>query len=357
MKKLLRTLTITLLLTATLAACGAEDENNQDLLVDFSEPLPAAAAENSLPPLATPIPTQPPPEPEPAPSAAPTEPTASGTDTFARIETALATIQFDISDLDAALQDLRRDVDEIDSRQSTEKEELLNEIEIELSNLTHQYITELESQIAELVQVKIEQEETIYRDTVDELKAAVREHTEAYTAAVEKWPAPDVRFQPFQQTAINRSQTELEWVLQPYPNGLPLASHGQAFVFNLDSNDTGKVVGFKRLEGADEGRGIIPGYVPHMFPSEVYRASHYTDVRFYEPNSEKETTLNTANGQGIHYKPRLPAHVDCSKIILFVSEWQNGTWKDWQQEADGCSPNGVNIGGRYIVAVALDQQR
>lgn len=344
------------LINAVIACGGGSEQPNQDLLINFDDP-PGADLAAPLPPLATPIPTEPPPEDEPLPGAEQVNDKPAGTDTVARIESALTTIQFDITDLEGSVQDLRHDLENVKTQEDAEKEELLNEVKSELGNLTHQYVAELDRQVAELIELKLETQGTQYEETIQELRDSVDEYTQAYTEAIKIWPAPAVRFQPFMQTAIDRRQTQLEWVIQPYPSGLYLASFGEAFVFNMAADDVGKVVGLTRHDGAEDGRGRIPGFVPHQFPSEVYRSGQYIDVRYYKPNTDEETTLTNANGQGLHYRPRLPAHVQCEKITLFVSKWESETWSPWENHTDGCNPNGVNVETRYIVAIALDQQR
>lgn len=187
------------LAAATMSCGGQEARSNDDLLIDFNDPPPIADPNAPLPPLATPVPTEPPPEAEPLPGAwKDVEP--AGTDSVARIESALTTIQFDIADLEGSLQDLRYDLETRKAQEDTEKEELLREVKSELDNLTRQYVTELDRQVAQLIELKLERQGTQYEETIQELKDSVDGYTQAYTEAIKIWPAPAVRFQPFMQT-------------------------------------------------------------------------------------------------------------------------------------------------------------
>ena len=341
----------TLLLTT---ACGGAEEEaaagGDDIVITFDD--------EPLPPLATPVPQEPTPLPNDLQGTEDTDEEAdpAGTDAISRIGTALSQLEFLIEDIDTRLDQNIIHLENLQEQQDTDEDRIRHQIQTELSTLTDNYIRQLDQRINDEMELAISIQDTQYEQLLKDIKHTFEKHQADYRQALQTWPAPQLQFQPFIQTAVDRRQTDLEWVLEPLERPLNLASFGHGTVYNLHQNDAGKVVGLKRQDGDTEGRGVIPGFVPHLFPSEVYRAVHFVDVRYYQVNKETETTLDNQYGQGFYYKPTLPNEYDCSRIKLFVTENKNGQWTPWQDAADGCEPDGVNYPGRYIVAVALNVQ-
>ena len=353
MRATLLALSLVLIIIAATACGGEEDEaeNTDELVITFDdEPLPPLAT--AAPQNATAVPTDLATKEEEEGAAGET-----GTDAISRVGTALSQLEFLIEDIDTRLDETVSHLQDLQEQQDTDEERIRHEIQTELAALTDNYIRELDQRINSEMELAIAIQDTEYEQLLRDIKYSFEQHQADYRQALESWPAPQVRFQPFVQTAVDRRQTELEWVLQPLQQPLGMASFGQGTVYNLDEEDKGKVVGLSRHEGDNQGRGVIPGFVPHLFPSEVYRSVQFVDVRFYDVNEDTETTLDNQYGQGFYYKPVLPNEYDCSRIKLFVTENMDGEWTPWEEGADGCDQDGVNYPGRYIVAVALNVQR
>ena len=350
-----------LLMALALAACGAEEEETQ-------VPTPLPEIELLDFPTATPLPEQPTATPDADSETAngdTQETTASPMDQLDKrvkdLETLATIMQENLLNQENNLATLQKgeteDTKEIEARLSRQ-----------ISTATEQYLDNLDLAVhEELVKVRehaeqtyeriLLQQESEFEQLLQDIRANQSEYLHAYQQAIRQNPAPYVRFYPFVQVAVDRSMTELEWVLDKQKKSYAIPRYGVVSIFNLDPDDLNKVLGISYRQGDQEGRGVIPGYVPHPFPNENYRSNRYYDIRYYEPNSDTETTLNNQNGQGMYFKPTNPTGSACADVKYMVSAYDAGAWSEWTETADSCTPNGVNEPGRYILAVATNVQR
>ena len=193
-----------------------------------------------------------------------------------------------------------------------------------------------------------------YMNLLREIRDTYIRYEEAYRQALERVPSPTALQMPFMQAAVDRLATDLELALVPSERTYLMPGLGEAHVFNLSEDDADKVAGFKRRRGDGDSRGIVPGFVNYRFPNEAYRAAHFVEVRYYEPNSEDAARLDNVHGQGLYFKPVIPPATSCSHVVLYTSEYRQNNWQPWRAGPDGCDPRGVNLPGPYIVAAAVN---
>ena len=358
-KKLLLAIAL-LLVTVALVACGSEEEP------DLPTPIPEIQFEDF--PTATPQPEEPTATPEPhaenlegETDETPATPIEELNKRVNDLETLTTIIQENLLNQDNNLAALQMG-------ESESTKELETRLIARINTVTEQYMENLDDAVQEeLIKVRknadqtyervLLQQESQYEQLLKDIRSNQNLYLQAYQQAIRENPAPYVRFYPFIQVAVDRTITDLEWVLDKQQKSYAIPRYGVVTIFNLNEQDLNKVMGISYRQGDMDGRGVIPGYVPHQFPNENYRSSRYYDLRYYEPNSDTETTVNNQNGQGMYFKPTNPIGLACAEVKYMVSRHTNGTWSEWTEEADSCNPNGINEPGRYIIAVATNVQR